>query len=193
MTFTPVKVAFLSDIPIIGPAFFSQNILIYVAFFILPLALHFLLFYTRQGLSVRAVGENPAAVDAAGISVTRLRFLYVVLGCAISASAGAYLTLAFIPSWSDGLTAGRGWISVALIIFAGYAPIGIAIGALFFGSVSALSYVGQAQNWPVPSPILQMLPYIATLVAMMLPALRAGQAHRSAPEALGVPYFREQR
>lgn len=112
-----------------------------------------------------------------------------------SATSGAYLTLAFIPSWSEGITAGRGWISVALVIFAGYQPIHIAIGALLFGCDSALSYVGQAQNWAAPSAILSMLHYIATLAAMMIPKLflKNMRAWGAAPQALGTAYFRDQR
>lgn len=144
--------------------------------------------------SMRAVGENPAAADSVGIPVRWIRFVYLTLGSAVSATSG-YLTFAFIPSWSEGITAGRGWISVALVIFAGYQPIHIAIGALLFGCVSALSYVGQAQNWAVPSAILSMLPYIATLAAMMIPKLflQNMRSWGAAPQAPGTAYFRDQR
>jgi general nucleoside transport system permease protein len=193
--FQGLKVPLLSDIPILGPALFSQNVLIYLAFVILPVGFYVLLYRTRHGMNMRAVGENPAAADAAGIPVRWIRFVYVTIGSAVSATSGAYLTLAFIPSWSEGITAGRGWISVALVIFAGYQPIHIAIGALLFGCVSALSYVGQAQNWAVPSAILSMLPYIATLAAMMIPKLflKNMRAWGAAPQALGTAYFRDQR
>lgn len=193
--FGAVKVPYLSEIPVLGPAFFSQNILVYFAFIVVPLVLYVLYFRTRHGMNLRSVGENPAAADAIGIRVGLLRFLYVTIGAAISASSGAYLTLAFIPSWSDGVTAGRGWIGVALVIFAGYHPLGVSVGALLFGCVSALSYVGQAQNWKVPSAILAMLPYLATLAAMIIPKLvsRRLRLWGNAPASLGLPYFRDQR
>jgi general nucleoside transport system permease protein len=193
--FESIKIPFLSDIPLIGPALFSQNLLIYLAFIFLPIVLYVLYFRTRHGMNLRAVGENPGAADAVGIRVTYLRCSYVILGAAVTASSGAYLTLAFIPAWSDGVTAGRGWISIALIIFAGYHPIGIAVGALIFGCISALSYVGQAQNWLVPSAVLQMLPYVATLAAMIIPKLASERLRvwGNAPAALGVPYYRDQR
>lgn len=195
VVFENFKIPFLSEIPLIGPTFFSQNVLVYFAFILLPTALYFLYFRTRHGMNLRAVGENPAAADAVGIRVTYLRCCYVIAGAAVTASSGAYLTLAFIPAWSDGITAGRGWISIALIIFAGYHPFGIAAGALVFGCISALSFVGQAQNWPVPSAIIQMLPYLATLAAMIVPKLSSRRllAWGNAPASLGMPYHRDQR
>src|SRR6185295_12652436 len=130
VSFDPVIIPYLSDLPIVGRGLFSQNILVYLIYFILPIGLHYLMFKTRHGLNLRAVGENPAAADAAGIPVARIRFWYVACGGALAASAGAYLTLAYIPSWSDGVVAGRGWIAVALVIFAGYRPIGAVLSGL---------------------------------------------------------------
>ena len=112
VTFEPVIIPYLSDLPIVGRGLFSQNILVYVIYIILPIGLHYLMFKTRHGLNLRAVGENPAAADAAGIPVRKIRFWYVAAGGALAASAGAYLTLAYIPSWSDGVSpaaAGSRW------------------------------------------------------------------------------------
>ena len=194
-TFEPVIIPYLSDLPIVGRGIFSQNILVYVIFIVLPIALHYLMFRTRHGLNLRAVGENPAAADAAGISVQKIRFWYVVAGSALGAAAGGYLTLAYIPSWSDGLIAGRGWIAVTLVIFAGYRPVNAVLAALLFGVITALGFVGQARNWPIPAPFLSMLPYLGTIAFMIAPALAWRRLRRwmAAPDALGLPYFRDVR
>jgi simple sugar transport system permease protein len=194
-TFEGVSIPILSELPVLGRAVFSQNLLIYVIWIILPLALHFLLFKTRHGINLRSVGENPSAADAAGVSVTFLRFIYVVVGAGFAGAAGAYLTLAFVPSWSDGITGGRGWIAVALVIFAGFRPINAAAGAFLFGLITALGFVGQARNWPVPPAFLSMLPYLGTMAFMILPVMASRRAQRrlAAPAALGLAYYRDQR
>ena len=193
--FPGVPIPFLSDIPLLGRAVFSQNLLIYVIWIALPLFLHWLLYRTRHGMNLRAVGENPGAADSAGVRVILLRFAYVVAGAALAGAGGAYLTLAFVPSWSDGITGGRGWISIALVIFAGFRPLNAALGAFLFGIVTALGFVGQARNWPVAPAFLSMLPYLVTVACMIGPALLSPRMQRrlAAPAALGLPYFREQR
>lgn len=193
--FERIVVPYLSDLPVIGRAFFSQNILVYLIYIIVPVTIYFILFRTRHGLNVRAVGENPAAADAAGIPVTRIRFWYVTIGAALAAGAGAYLTLAFVPSWSEGVVAGRGWIAVALVIFAGYRPFSAVLGALLFGVITAFGFVGQARNWPVAPAFLSMLPYLGTLAFMIVPVMvwRRGRQRGAAPAALGEPYFRDER
>ncbi len=194
-TFPPVAIPFLSDLPIVGRALFTQNVLVYLIYIVLPFALHHLLFRTRHGLDLRAVGENPAAADAAGIPVRRIRFWYVSAGAALAAGAGAYLTLAFVPSWSEGVVAGRGWIAVALVIFAGYRPWTAVGAALLFGLITSLGFVGQARNWPIAAPVLSMLPYLGTIALMIVPVLAWQKVRRlmAAPAALGQPYFRDVR
>jgi len=194
-TFAPIAIPYLSDIPLLGRALFTQNILVYLIYIILPVALHYMMFRTRHGLNMRAVGENPAAADAAGISVQRIRFWYVAAGSALAAGAGAYLTLAFVPSWSEGVVAGRGWIAVALVIFAGYRPLNAVLAALLFGLITSLGFVGQARNWPIAAPILSMLPYLGTIALIIVPALAWQRMRRlmAAPAALGEPYFRDMR
>jgi simple sugar transport system permease protein len=192
--FEGVAIPGLSELPVLGRAVFSQNPLVYVIWIVLPLFLHWLLYRTRHGMNLRAVGENPAAADAAGVKVGLLRFGYVVAGAGLAGAAGGYLTLAFVPSWSDGITGGRGWIAVALVIFAGFRPLNATLGAFLFGLITALGFVGQARNWPVPPAFLSMLPYLGTIAFMILPALFAGRTRRLlAPAALGVPYFRDER
>ncbi len=193
--FEGIAIPALSALPVLGRAVFSQNLLIYVIWIALPLALHWLLYRTRHGLNLRAVGENPAAADAAGVRVLLLRFGYVVAGAALAGAAGGYLTLAFVPGWSDGITGGRGWIAIALVIFAGFRPLNAVLGAFLFGIITALVFVGQARNWPIPPSFLSMLPYLGTLACMIGPALvsRRMQRRLAAPAALGLPYFRDER
>jgi simple sugar transport system permease protein len=193
--FDGVAIPYLSDLPVVGRAIFSQNLLIYVIWIVLPIALHWLLFKTRHGINLRAVGENPAAADAAGVPVTLIRFCYVVIGAGFAGAAGGYLTLAFVPSWSDGITGGGGWIAVALVIFAGYRPYTATLGAFLFGLITALGFVGQARNWPIPPAFLSMLPYLVTIICMIVPVIisRRLQQRLAAPASLGMAYFRDQR
>jgi simple sugar transport system permease protein len=194
-TFAPVAIPYLSDIPLLGRAVFTQNVLVYLIYIIIPAVMHFVMFRTRHGLNLRAVGENPAAADAAGISVQKFRFWYVAMGSSLAAGAGAYLTLAFVPSWSEGVVAGRGWIAVALVIFAGYRPINAVLAALLFGAITSLGFVGQARNWPIAAPILSMLPYLGTIALIIVPVLAWHRVRRlmAAPAALGEPYYRDVR
>jgi general nucleoside transport system permease protein len=192
-TFAPVAIPYLSDIPLLGRSVFTQNILVYLIYLVLPVTLHFIMFRTRHGLNLRAVGENPAAADAAGIAVQKFRFWYVAAGSSLASGAGAYLTLAFVPSWSEGVVAGRGWIAVALVIFAGYRPINAVLAALLFGAITSLGFVGQARNWPIAAPILSMLPYLGTIALIIVPVLAWHRVRRlmAAPAALGMPYYRD--
>ena len=195
VTFQPVRIPLLDRIPVLGPALFDQNILVYLTFLVLPPALHMLLFRTRHGLNLRAVGENAAAADAAGIAVQAIRFWYVTAGAALAAAAGAFLTLAFVPSWSEGMVAGRGWIAVSLVIFAGWRPLNAVLAALLFGAITALGFMGQARGWPVAPALLSMLPYLGTIGFIIVPVLAWQRARRwmAAPAALGQPYFRDVR
>ncbi|MGY3604795.1 MULTISPECIES: ABC transporter permease [unclassified Bradyrhizobium] len=194
-TFTSVEIPYLSSIPLIGQVLFTQNVLVYLIYIILPVMLHVLMFRTRHGLNLRAVGENPAAADAAGIAVQRIRFWYVTAGAALAAGAGAYLTLAFVPSWSEGVVAGRGWIAVALVIFAGYRPLNAVLAALLFGVITSLGFVGQARNWPIAAPVLSMLPYLGTIAFIVVPVVAWHRMRQvmAAPAALGIPYYRDLR
>ncbi|MDR6182232.1 ABC transporter permease [Asaia bogorensis] len=184
----------LSSLPGIG-VLFSQSPFVYLAFVILPALCHCVLFRSRLGLSLRAVGENPAAADAVGIPVRRYRLSAVVAGGALAGLAGADMTLSVMPVWSEGMIAGRGWIAVALVIFCGYRPVFAALSSLLFGLVMSLSFFGQAQGWPIAPAILNMTPYLGTILFMILPALLLPGMRRlmAAPAALGTPYFREER
>lgn len=193
--FSPLRIPLLSSAPIVGQAFFSQNVLAYFGYFVLPGVFWYLLYRTRHGVNLRAVGERPSAADAAGVPVKLIRFTYVLMGCVLAALSGAYLTLAFIPSWSEGMTAGRGWIALTLVIFARYSPWRTVLGALFFGVITSFGFVGQSRNWGVPASFFSMLPYLGTIAVMLVPLLQRNrlQKHWIAPAALGTPYYRDER
>lgn len=192
--FLAIRIPLLADIPVLGQALFNQTILVYVAYFLLPPLVTYLLFHTRHGMHVRAVGENPAAADACGISVNGLRFLYACVGCVLAAVSGAYITLAYTPSWIEGITAGRGWIAIALVIFGAWRPAPVLFGALLFGVITSLGFVAQIHNWAMPPAFLSMLPYLGTMVFMIIPVAFKSKALRrisSSPAGLGLPYLRE--
>lgn len=185
-----VTVPVLSDIPIIGPALFvDQYPLTYAALMLAPLIWLFL-FRTRPGLTVRTVGESPAAADTAGISVRLVRFLAVVFGGALAGLAGSYFSLAYRPSWGENITNGLGWIALGLAILALWHPLRAVPAALLFGAFFTLSFRLQGV---LPPELLTVLPYLVTVIALTLIALRSGRGAVGAPEALGTPYRRGER
>ena len=190
-TFGKLPIPGLSDIPIIGPVVFKQDILVYISY-VLVAATAFYLYKTRAGLFLRALGENPAAVDSVGINVFRLRYFYVMIGGALAGLGGAYLSLAYAPSWLENMTAGRGWIAVALVIFAIWDPWRALAGSYLFGGVDALGFHLQVIGLPISIFILNMLPYIFTILVLILVLIRKG-GRLASPQALGVPYDREER
>jgi general nucleoside transport system permease protein len=195
--FEPVEIPVLSDIPLVGHVLFDQDPVVYFAFYVLPVVLWYLLFRTRHGLNLRAVGENPAAADAVGVNVTGMRFTYATIGAALSGAGGAHLVLGYTQNWSIGVVSGAGWVSLAVVIFALWRPFLVVLGSLLFGAMTSLGFVAQARGWDVPSYVLAMLPYLVTLVLILVPAGLAGLGHRvrasAAPASLAVPYFREER
>jgi simple sugar transport system permease protein len=195
--FEPVEIPLLSDIPVVGQALFNQDPVVYVAFYVIPVLSWLLLFRTRHGLNLRAIGENPATADAVGVNVTGTRFAYATLGGALSGAGGAHLVLGYTQNWSIGVVSGAGWVSLAVVIFAAWRPFLVVVGSLLFGAMTSLGFVAQAREWDVPSYVLAMLPYLVTLVLILVPAALAGLGRRvrasSAPAALALPYFREER
>jgi ABC-type uncharacterized transport system permease subunit len=157
---------------------------------LLALILAFVLAYTRLGLVLRSVGENPAAADALGIDVARVRYLAVAFGGAMAGLAGAFLSLAYRPSWTDGMTVGLGWIAVALVIFVGWSPLRAIGGAVFFGLLYYLQFRLQGQS-AIPTEFFAAMPYLLVIVVLALAGLRRVQG--AAPEALGRPYQRGER
>lgn len=185
-----ITVPVLADIPIIGPMLFVDQYPLTYAALALAVLVWLFLFRTRPGLTVRAVGEAPASADTAGISVRRVRFLAVVFGGALSGVAGSYFSLAYRPSWGENITNGLGWIALGLAILALWHPLKAVPAALLFGAFFTLSFRLQGV---LPPELLTVLPYLVTVLALTLVALRGGQSAVGAPEALGVPYRRGER
>jgi general nucleoside transport system permease protein len=179
----------LGDLPFLGRVLFSQDVLVYVAL-ALTGAVAFYLKQTRPGLVLRALGESPDVLDTLGMPVAALRYAYVVTGTALAGLGGAYLSLAFTPSWIENMTAGRGWIALALVIFATWNPLRALFGALFFGCLDVLAFRAQIIGVDVQPTILGMIPYAATFAVLLgISALGVGR-RLGAPAALGEPYVR---
>jgi simple sugar transport system permease protein len=195
--FDSFRIPLLADIPQLGPALFDHTAIVYLSYIILPIAVWFLLFRTRHGMNLRAVGENPAAADAAGINVTGMRLMYTTIGAALSGAGGAFLMLVLTRGWSVDVARGRGWVALAVVIFAAWRPSLLVFGAFLFGAMTSLEFVAQRQNWGIPSSLLSTLPYVVTLALIVGPAAltRFGYKGRSsvAPGSLAQPYFREER
>jgi len=190
--FERVAIPGLSMLPVIGKSFFNQDLLIYFSFVLV--ALIWLFFYrTRWGLAVRTLGENPAAADTCGVPVNRYRFLAVTIGSGIVGIGGAYLSLASTPMWIENMTAGRGWIAVALVIFAGWSSPRALLGAYLFGGITAMQLRFQAMGTTISAHILQMLPYTFTILVLVISTIRLAKGASQQPESLGQPYDREDR
>jgi len=189
--FTMTPLGPLADIPFIGPVFFQHDVLVYISY-VLVIVIWYFLYHTRPGLNLRALGENPAAMDALGINVFRLRYIYVVIGGMLGGVGGAYLSLAYAPSWLENMTAGRGWIAVALVIFALWNPWRALMGAYLFGGIDALGFRLQVLGVQVSPFFLKMLPYLFTVLILVLVVARQ-KGRLATPGALGLPYDREER
>jgi ABC-type uncharacterized transport system permease subunit len=183
--FSSVKIPFLGDIPVIGPMFFDQNMFVY-ATFLLVIALHLGLFYTRWGLRSRSVGEHPKAADTVGIDVHKTRYRNVIMGGCIAGFGGAFLTLSQVSRFEENLTAGIGFIGLAAMIFGRWMPLGALGAGLIFGFARALQQKLGILGTPIPSEFLSMLPYIVTIIVV------AGVVGRSRPPAAdGQPYIKQ--
>ncbi len=197
----PAKHAFDSFLPsswrtvsVVGPIFFDQSALVYASWVCVVLT-GLYLSRTRLGLNVRAVGESPAAADAMGINVTRYRYLHTIAGGAFAGVGGACFSLAITPQWVDGLTGGAGWIAIALVIFAFWRPALCLVGAYFFGAFSVIPVTFQARGIlsGVPPELFQSLPYVMTVIVLVLVSSAGARRRLGAPAALGTPYVREER
>jgi simple sugar transport system permease protein len=182
--FPEVPIPFLSNIPVIGEIFFSQNIMVYGAYLMVPLA-WFIINKTTLGLKIQAVGENPEAADSLGVSVAGVRYFTVTLGGVLSGVAGASLSIALLNVFQQNLTNGLGFIAVALVYFGGWRPAWVLFGSLLFSMVNALQVWVQVIGIPIPSDIAVMLPYIMTILVLIISAGRV-----RAPKALTKPYER---
>jgi simple sugar transport system permease protein len=186
----PLDSPWIKQIPLLS-AFLNQDIITYSVYLLLPLS-WFFLYKTRPGLWLRAVGENPQTADAMGIDVTKIRYLYTVIGGMLIALGGAHLSLSYTPGWSENITGGRGWIVIALVIFSMWNPARAVWGALLFGGINAVQFRLQASGTSIPANFLNMLPYVGTIVVLVLMTWWETLSKKvGAPAALGTSYMRE--
>ncbi len=181
-----VNIPILSNLPVVGAIFFRQKIFVYLVFLLVPLA-HFMLYRTSIGLNIRATGEYPLAAETMGINVLRTRYICVMLSGIGAGLGGAFLAIGQLARFTDNMAAGRGFIALAIVIFGQWKPYGAAAAALIFGFADAIQLSLQAIGLQVPEEFLRMIPYVVTILAMMIVARRA-----LSPAALGSPYVKEE-
>lgn len=189
--FSTTKIPVLSKIPFVGEIFFSQNIFVYLGY----LLVIFTLFYfnkTRWGLNLRAVGESCSSADASGVNITLYKYVHTIIGGALAGLGGAYLSLVAIPVWQDGVTGGRGWIAVALVIFASWNPLRAMFGAILFGGLDILGFRLQGAGINISQYLIDMLPYLCTIIVIII-STRKNKLEDRPPKSLAMPYFREER
>jgi len=178
------NIPILSKIPILGEVLFSHNFLVYFAFlmvFIIAWFIH----KTKMGLVLRAVGNNPNSAHALGYSVVIVRLLAIMFGGFMAGLGGSFLPLVLTPHWAEGMTAGKGWIALALVVFASWRPLRVPVGALLFSGITVMQLVGQARGWSMPSQFLSMLPYLATIVVLVLLSRNKEFSIINSPASLG--------
>lgn len=185
----PMPIPWLADLPVVGPVFFNQSPFFYMAV-LLAIAAWFVLEHTLMGIRVRSTGENPRATETQGVNVSLVRYLAVMAGGGFSGLAGAHLSISYSKSWIEGMTAGRGWIVIALTIFALWNPVRAILGAFLFGGIFVLQYLLQPLG--ISPNFLAMLPYMATLLVLMAGGLRDNR-RLNAPAMLAEPYRRGER
>ncbi|MGI6587980.1 MAG: ABC transporter permease [Peptococcia bacterium] len=189
--FKPLALPFLGQIPFVGEIFFQQDIFVYLGY-LTAVLLGIYLYKTRMGLNLRAIGENPAAADAASVNVTLYKYVHILLGGALCGLGGAYLSLVYVPAWQENITAGRGWIAVALVIFSAWNPYKAIVGSYLFGGLDIIGFRIQGTGFPVSQYFLDMLPYLVTMLVLTIVSMKKSK-EKSPPKGLGIPYFREER
>ncbi|KGR89538.1 ABC transporter permease [Ureibacillus massiliensis 4400831 = CIP 108448 = CCUG 49529] len=187
-----VEISFIEQIPVIGQVLSSLDIFIWLSIG-LAIILYIYMYKTSWGLHLKAVGDNPATSDATGISVIKYKYLHVIAGSMLMGLAGFYLIMVYSTSWMEGMTSGRGWIAVALVIFARWNPLLAIFAAYFFGGLDSLGFRMQLFEIPIPSYFLKMVPYIATIIVLMIIGWKNRHKPSIEPKSLGMPYTREQR
>jgi ABC-type uncharacterized transport system permease subunit len=186
-----IDVLGLKGLPVVGPILFHQDVIVYLSWVLVVVAALYL-YRSRFGLHLRAVGEEPQAADAMGINVTAYRYVHVIVGGALAGIAGSYYTLVISPTWTNGLTAGAGWIAIGLTILAFWNPWFVLVGAYFFGAVLSLGFILQARGVNLPPEVFTALPYLMTIVVLVLVSTALSKRRLGAPSALGVPYVRDE-
>lgn len=185
-----VDLGWLTELPVIGRVVFGQNPLVYLAL-VMVAAVAWFLYRTRAGLILRAVGESHHAAHAIGYPVIAIRYGAVAFGGAMAGLGGAYLSLAYTPMWVENMTAGRGWIALALVVFATWRPWRVVAGAWLFGGVTILQLHAQGAGVAVPSQLMSMLPYVATIVVLVLISRDETRIRMNAPASIGKPFHPE--
>lgn len=185
-----LNIPFLSDIPFIGPVIFGHDILVYGSIFIV-VGVAYLLFRTRLGLIITAVGGNHHSAHALGYNVIRVRYGCIAFGGACSGLAGAYLSLAYTPQWIENMSSGRGWIALALVVFSTWLPKRVLVGAYLFGTVWIMGLYVQALGWNIPSQLLSSLPYLVTIAALIIISGNKTLTKVNTPACIGQPFAPE--
>ena len=180
----------ISDLPILGPLLFSHDALVYLSILAIPATIWFLE-RSRAGLILRAIGENHQAAHALGHAVIKVRYLAVMFGGAMAGLGGAYLSLAYTPMWAENMTAGRGWIALALVVFATWRPGRLLLGAYLFGGITVAQLHIQGFGFDIPSQFLSMLPYLATIAVLVAISADGARARLNAPASLGRIFYPE--
>lgn len=189
--FRVIEIPLLSDIPFIGEILFRHDVFVYLGYIVTFWTLIY--FYkTRWGLNLRSIGESAASADASGINIEKYKYIHTIIGGALAGLGGAYLSLVTIPVWQEGVTGGRGWIAVALVIFASWKPIKAMFGALLFGGLDIIGFRLQGMGIHVSQYLIDMLPYLTTIVVLII-STRKNKPEDMPPADLSIPYFREER
>lgn len=190
--FPSISIPVLGNIPGVGTILFNHDLLVYFSY-ILVFAAWFYIFKTKWGMNLRAVGESPKTADSIGINVVKIRYIYIIIGAMLTSLGGAYLSLAYTSMWVEGMTAGRGWIAIALVIFSSWDPLRAMFAAYLFGGVASLQPRIQARGTTISTHLLMMLPYLLTLIILALTSGESIKKRIGAPTSLMSPYSREER
>lgn len=183
----PIHIPYLTELPLVGRFLFGQDPIFYLSI-LLTIGVSWFLFRTRAGLTLRAIGDNPGSAHALGAQVVRIRYLAVLFGGACAGLAGAQLSLVYVPQWVENMTAGRGWIALALVVFASWRPWRVLAGAYLFGAVTIGQLHAQALGFGLPSQFLAALPYLATIVVLVLISRNRRSTMMNTPASLGKPF-----
>lgn len=189
--FTPYAIPLISKIPFVGPVFFKQDAFVYFGY-IVAIIIGIYFYKTSTGLNMMSIGENPNAADAVSINIRLYKYIHIVVGGALCGLGGAYLSLVYVPAWQENVTAGRGWIAVALVIFASWNPYKAILGAYLFGGLDIIGFRIQGTGLQISQYLIDMLPYLVTIVILVVVSMRKSKKN-APPKALGTAYFREER
>ena len=188
---SPLRIPLLADMPVLGPVLFAHDVLIYGSV-LLFVAVSWFLYWTRPGLVLRGIGEAPHSAHVLGYNVIGIRFLAVLFGGAMAGLGGVYLSVAYTPMWVEDMVAGRGWVSLALVVFATWRPARVLAGAYLFGGITIAQFHVQGLGIAIPAQLLSMLPYIVTIIVLVLISRDQRTIRLHSPAALGVTYHPEQ-